>query len=259
MARRDPGPASRRAVALTALIAALGLPGCALSRGEPPPIASVQPLPQQWVLAPPGGAEVPFDRYWTMLDDPLANEFVAQAQAGNLDLAQAVTRVRAARAGLRQARAGFLPTVSGRAGGQRDVGDFARDGVQFSVGADVAWEADLFGRIDASADAARSDLQAAGYSLADLERVIVAQVVPTAIEYQAISKAANKAREGNSVAEVRSIFDKAAAVDNISTISGKDLDVSKEGEKIVVGFDYQREIHLAGPAYLTLKYTGRTP
>ncbi len=89
--------------------------------------------------------------------------------------------------------------------------------------------------------------------------VIVAQVVPTAIEYQAISKAANKAREGNSVAEVRSIFDKAAAVDNISTISGKDLDVSKEGEKIVVGFDYQREIHLAGPAYLTLKYTGRTP
>lgn len=87
--------------------------------------------------------------------------------------------------------------------------------------------------------------------------VIVAQVVPTAIEFQAVSKAASKAREGNSVAEVRSIFDKAAAVDNISTISGKDLDVSKEGDKIVVSFAYQREIHLVGPAYLTLKYTGR--
>ncbi len=195
MARRDPGPASRRAVALTALIAALGLPGCALSRGEPPPIASVQPLPQQWVLAPPGGAEVPFDRYWTMLDDPLANEFVAQAQAGNLDLAQAVTRVRAARAGLRQARAGFLPTVSGRAGGQRDVGDFARDGVQFSVGADVAWEADLFGRIDASADAARSDLQAAGYSLADLERVIVAQVASQVVTARTLAGQLAIARE----------------------------------------------------------------
>lgn len=88
--------------------------------------------------------------------------------------------------------------------------------------------------------------------------IIVAQIVPTAIEYQAILKAANKAREGNSVAEVRSIFDKAAAVDNISSISGKDIDVTKEGDKIVVSFAYQREIHLAGPGYLTLKYSGRS-
>lgn len=88
--------------------------------------------------------------------------------------------------------------------------------------------------------------------------VLVAQVVPTAIEFQAVSKAATKAREGNTVAEVRSLFDRAAAVDNITSISGKDIEVSKEGGKIVVKFAYQREIHLAGPAYLTLKYTGRS-
>jgi len=88
--------------------------------------------------------------------------------------------------------------------------------------------------------------------------VIGAQIVPTAIEYQAILKAANKAREGNSVVEVRTIFDKAAAIDNISSISGKDIDVTKEGDKIVVSFAYQREIHLAGPGYLTLKYSGRS-
>ncbi|WP_296444938.1 DUF4845 domain-containing protein [Rhodoferax sp. UBA5149] len=88
--------------------------------------------------------------------------------------------------------------------------------------------------------------------------VITAQIVPTVIEYQAISKAVNKARDGNSVAEVRSIFDKAASVDNISTITGKDIEVTKEGDKIVVSFAYQREIHLAGPGYLTLKYAGRS-
>jgi hypothetical protein len=88
--------------------------------------------------------------------------------------------------------------------------------------------------------------------------VIAAQIVPTAIEYQAVNKAVNKAREGSTVAEVRSIFDKATAVDNISSISGKDLEVTKEGDKIVVSFAYQREIHLAGPGYLTLKYTGRS-
>ena len=78
------------------------------------------------------------------------------------------------------------------------------------------------------------------------------------MEYQTVVKAANKAREGNSVAEVRTIFDKAANVDNISSIAGKDLEVSKEGDRIVVSFAYEREIHLAGPAYLTLKYTGRS-
>ena len=88
--------------------------------------------------------------------------------------------------------------------------------------------------------------------------VITAQVVPTAIEYQAVIKAANKASEGNTVAEVRSTFDKAAAIDDIKSISGKDIDVTKEGDKIVVSFAYQREIHLVGPAFLTLKYSGRS-
>jgi hypothetical protein len=88
--------------------------------------------------------------------------------------------------------------------------------------------------------------------------VIAAQIVPTAIEYQAVIKAATKATQGNSVAEVRSIFDKAAAIDNIQSINGKDIEVTKEGDKIVVSFAYQREIHLAGPGYLTLKYSGRS-
>ncbi len=88
--------------------------------------------------------------------------------------------------------------------------------------------------------------------------VIAAQIVPTAIEYQAVQKAVNKAREGSTPAEVRSIFDKATAVDNISAISGKDLDVTKEGDKFVASFSYEREIHLAGPGYLTLKYAGRS-
>ena len=87
--------------------------------------------------------------------------------------------------------------------------------------------------------------------------VIGAQVVPTVIEYQAVSKAINKASAGNTVGEVSSIFDKAAA-DRISSVSGKDLEVTKEGGKVVVSFAYQREIHLTGPAYLTLKYTGRS-
>lgn len=88
--------------------------------------------------------------------------------------------------------------------------------------------------------------------------LLFAQVLPTLLEYQAINKAVNKAKEGGTVAEVRAIFDRAAAIDDMSSISGKDLDVTKEGDKTVVVFAYTREIHMAGPAFLLLKYNGRS-
>ena len=88
--------------------------------------------------------------------------------------------------------------------------------------------------------------------------VIGAQVVPTYTEYQTIGKAVNKAGQSGSVAEVRSTFDKAAQIDDIKSITGKDLEVTKVGDKIVISFAYSKEIHLGGPAYLLLKYTGRS-
>lgn len=158
-------------------------------------MASAQPIPEQWVLAEPVGTDIPLDRYWVLLDDPLVEAFVVQAQTDNLDLAQAVTRLRAARAGLRQARAARLPQINASGGAGRDVGDFASDDVQFSLGGDVAWEADVFGRLDASVDAARADLQAAGYSLGDLERVIVAQVASQVVTARSIAEQLAIARE----------------------------------------------------------------
>lgn len=88
--------------------------------------------------------------------------------------------------------------------------------------------------------------------------VVAAQIFPTALEFMAIQKAVQKASGGTTVAEVRSIFDKASAIDDISSITSKDIEVAKEGDKVVVSFSYQREIHLAGPAYLVMKYDGRS-
>lgn len=97
-----------------------------------------------------------------------------------------------------------------------------------------------------------------GGAVAACAFVLGAQVLPTLMEFQAINKAATKAAAGNTVPEVRAIFDKAGQIDGIDSISGKDLDVTKEGNKTVVAFAYTREIHLAGPAYLLLKYNGRS-
>ena len=88
--------------------------------------------------------------------------------------------------------------------------------------------------------------------------VIAAQAFPTVLEFQAITKAATKATEGASVTEVRTIFDKAAQIDDIKSITGKDLVVSKDGDKTVVSFAYNKEIHMGGPVYLLLKYAGKS-
>ena len=88
--------------------------------------------------------------------------------------------------------------------------------------------------------------------------VILAQVAPTFIEYVAVQKAVDKAASGSTVAEVRSIFDKAAQIDDIHSVTGKDLTVGKEGDRVVVSYAYVREIHLAGPAHLVMKYEGRS-
>lgn len=88
--------------------------------------------------------------------------------------------------------------------------------------------------------------------------VLGAQAFPTVVEYQAVLKAVQKASAGSTVPEVRQIFDKAAEIDNISSISGRDLDISKEGDRVVVKFAYNKEIHMFGPAYLLLKYAGRS-
>ena len=88
--------------------------------------------------------------------------------------------------------------------------------------------------------------------------VIGAQAIPTVLEFQAITKAASKAKEGSTVPEVRAIFDKAAQIDDFKSITGRDLEVTKEGDKTVVAFAYSKEIHIAGPAFLLLKYAGRS-
>jgi hypothetical protein len=86
--------------------------------------------------------------------------------------------------------------------------------------------------------------------------VVGAQLLPTVVEYVAVKKAVSRAAAGQSVAEVREIFDKAAAVDGIRSITSKDVEITKVVDKVVVSFSYEREIHLIGPAYLTLKYQG---
>ena len=88
--------------------------------------------------------------------------------------------------------------------------------------------------------------------------IVVMGVVPTVIEYQAIKRAADKASKEGSVEQIRSAFDRYQAIDDFSSIGGKDLTIARNGDGYRVSFAYQRKISLAGPASLVLDYTGQT-
>ncbi len=88
--------------------------------------------------------------------------------------------------------------------------------------------------------------------------VVVAQVVPTVIEYQAVKRAATRAGAASTINEARQLFDRSTEVDNVSVISGRDIEVAREADGMRVRFAYERQIHLVGPAYLLLKYAGQS-
>lgn len=87
--------------------------------------------------------------------------------------------------------------------------------------------------------------------------VMVSRTLPSILEYQAIVKAVDRAAaEGGTPQDVRRSFQRATEVDMITSITPKDLQIAKEGDRTVVSFAYQREFHMFGPAWLTLKYAG---
>ena len=87
--------------------------------------------------------------------------------------------------------------------------------------------------------------------------VIGMKVLPTFVEYRAAVSAVKKARaSGNTVAEIQKAFDRSAAIDDITTINGKDLDITKVNDDIVVAFAYTKKIELFGPVSLTIDYAG---
>ena len=91
--------------------------------------------------------------------------------------------------------------------------------------------------------------------------LVVMRVLPTVNEYYTIQRAVDKiAREGGTtVPEIRASFDKTKQIEySITSIDGKDLQITKENDQIVVSFAYDKEIELVAPVYLLIKYEGRS-
>lgn len=91
--------------------------------------------------------------------------------------------------------------------------------------------------------------------------LLAMKVLPTLNEYFTIKKAVNKiANEGlTTVPEIRAAFERTKDIEySITSVSAKDLNITKENDKVVISFAYDKEIELVSPVYLLIKYEGRS-
>jgi len=87
------------------------------------------------------------------------------------------------------------------------------------------------------------------------------RVLPALNEYFTIKRAVNKiATEGlQTVPEIRAAFERTKQIEySITTIGAKDLIVTKENDKVVVAFAYDKEVELVKPVFLLIKFEGRS-
>lgn len=93
--------------------------------------------------------------------------------------------------------------------------------------------------------------------------VLGMKVVPDVIEYyktvQAIKAVSqDAAARGGTVGEIRKAYGRFATIDNIDSVKPEDLDITKEGNDIVLSFAYTKRIPLFGNVSLLIDFEGST-
>jgi hypothetical protein len=89
--------------------------------------------------------------------------------------------------------------------------------------------------------------------------VLGMKVGPEYLTYYKILKSVktiSNGASGQTVPQIRAAFDKYADVDYQNTLKGRDLDISKEGNNIVIAFAYEKRIPLFYNVSLLIDFEG---
>ena len=80
------------------------------------------------------------------------------------------------------------------------------------------------------------------------------KVVPSFLEFRTAKAAIQAASAAQSPADVRRAFENRATIDNINSIKPADLEITREGNQMVVAFAYRKEVPLFGGVGLYIDY-----
>lgn len=89
--------------------------------------------------------------------------------------------------------------------------------------------------------------------------LLAMKLTPGVIEYYKIKKSVKSvaaAAAGQTVPEIRNAFGRYADIEDIKDIEPTDLDISKEGNEIVIAFAYEKRIPLFANVSLLIDFQG---
>ncbi|MEX6504019.1 efflux transporter outer membrane subunit [Pseudomonas zhanjiangensis] len=167
--------------ALLALVPALMLAACAVGPDYRTPATAAAELASAVASA--------YDRsrfealWWQQFDDPTLNQLVERSLQDNRELRVAFARLSAARAIRDDAANDSLPTVTSRASGafgkaqQPGVSEQRVRSERYDLGLDMAWELDLFGRIQRQIEASEAQIEVAEADYLQLQVSLIAELV----------------------------------------------------------------------------------
>ncbi|AGZ35146.1 TolC family protein [Pseudomonas sp. SWI6] len=121
--------------------------------------------------------------WWKQFDDPVLNQLVQASLEGNRDLRVAFARLKSARAIREDASNDQLPVVTSRASSEIGKGQIPGQTEQrvnserYDLGLDMAWELDLFGRIQRQIEASEAQEAVAQADLQQLQVSLIAELV----------------------------------------------------------------------------------
>jgi len=172
---------------------------CSLGPKAPPET----PAPAAGALLPVDGASVRADaepdaRWWESLGDPVLNDLVARADAGNQTLAAAAANVRAAYAGLGVTEGDLWPSVglgAQYARTQTNIAQLAAAGVKldpynmYAYGLGMsAWEIDLWGGVHKQVEAAAASAASQVDALRNALLSVRGQVASTYVQLRTLQE-----------------------------------------------------------------------
>lgn len=179
---------------LLPLAAALVLAGCATAL---PPLPKAVDTPPQfkelrqnerWTIAQPAEAQSR-GTWWKAFNDPVLDELIERAGAGNTDIQQSAARLAQARALLRGAQADRAPQIGAGASANRGAGADTANGptpaTLLQAGLNLSYEVDLFGRLSRAQDAASLDAQSREALLQSTRLLVQAEVAQTYLALRA--------------------------------------------------------------------------
>jgi NodT family efflux transporter outer membrane factor (OMF) lipoprotein len=197
--------------------AALVLSACAAGPDYRAPQPAALGVPATYSQGKAAGiSEADLAQWWTRLNDPALSGLIDTAIANNLDIAQAQARLRQARESLVQSNAAFLPQRSGSATGGRNYSNQDAGGrldangnpiggggsnwsSSYNARLNASWQADLFGELARGREAARADLAASGYDLANVRMTIISELVTNYVQARLAQEQLRIARETQKV------------------------------------------------------------